>query len=49
MAFTDTAIVAVVVILILALIWSRVMGQTMLQTFIEFKEMVTKLIKPDDE
>lgn len=43
MTFGDTALVIIIVLLIVLLIWSRVMQQTMLDTFKEITGMIKEI------
>lgn len=45
MATLDTFIVVFIVVFLALLIWSRVMDQSMLDTVVEIKDMVTEIKK----
>lgn len=39
MTWVDTALVIIIILFLIMIIWSRVMGQRMIDTFNEIKEM----------
>ena len=45
MATVDTIIVSVILIFIMLIIWSKIMGQRMLDTLNEIKDFITGLFK----
>ena len=49
MTFLDTVLVFGVLFLIVLLVWSRVMQQTMLQTVVEIKEILKGAFAGTDE
>jgi len=40
MAFLDTALVVIIILFIILLIWSRVMGQRIIDSLYEIKEFI---------
>lgn len=49
MSAIDTIISLVIIALLLLVIWSRVMGQTMYDTIIEIKEIIQSFTEVDSE
>ena len=43
--WTDTLIVVLIIVFLILIVWSRIMGQRMLDTVVEIKDMVAALKK----
>jgi len=49
MTWVDTSLVIIIVLFLILLIWSRIMGQKMLDTFKEIVEMLKSLKQPVEQ